>query len=140
MYMGRFLTGGTVPLLLRTTDAAGTPTLPQDVPQYIIWLGSTDVARGELPVIERRTQTGTFALGLFLGTGYAAGNYLVEYRWVLASGYIGSDQAQFEITPSGNTDGSVVSQYFYSRPGVDYLVHQVERGLILPGKNPSISG
>lgn len=138
MYLGRYPLGWSVPLFLVTTTATGVPTEPNDVPDMIVWSGDTAVLRLEMPVIERRTQPGTFFRSLFLGYDYQPGNYCVEYRWVLPSGYIGSAEATFEVVPSGHADGSVVAAYFYSRPGTNFLVHQVERGALLPGKNPSI--
>jgi hypothetical protein len=138
MYSGEYQLGQSVPLLLKTANASGTPTEPQDCPQVIVWRGSTDVFRGEMPIIERATFPGTFYFSLFLGPDYSAGNYLAEFRWVLANGYIGSSEATFRIVPGGHSDGAVVSQYLYRRPGTDFLVHQVERGALVPGKSPSI--
>lgn len=138
MYAGEYQTGQSVPLLLKTVDAAGTPTLPNDVPQVVVWKGSDDVFRGEMPVVQRQTVTGTFFLSLFLGFEFTAGNYCCEFRWVLPSAYIGSSETTFRIVDGGNADGAVVSQYFYRRPGTDFLVHQLERGVLVPGKSPSV--
>jgi hypothetical protein len=138
MYVGEYALGESVPLLLKTKDANGVPTEPVDCPSLVVWLGATDVERGELPVIERRTFPGTFFLSLFLGSAYIAGNYCAEFRWVLPSGYIGSAEATFSILAGGHADGSVVAQYYFNRPHSAFLVHECESGQILPGKNPSL--
>lgn len=138
MYSGEYQLGDSVPLLLKTVDANGTPTEPNDVPSVVVWRGATDVFRGELPVIERRNFPGTFFLSLFLGAAYIAGNYCAEFRWVLPSGYIGSGEATFAILAGGHADGAVVAQYFFNRPHSAFLVHEMESSVVLPGKNPSL--
>ena len=134
-YAGRYILGESVPLPLKTVNAAGTPTEPSDCPQVKIWRGATKVAEYEMPVIERAGQPGTFFLSLYLGPAYSAGSYLAEFRWVLGDAYIGAASTTFEVTAGGHADGSVVGMYFYERPGMTYVVHETERGVILPGKN-----
>lgn len=138
LYLGEFQLGNSVPLFLRTTSALHVPTEPNDCPVCVIWKGSTEIERFELPVIERFTKTGSFFLSLFLGTDYSEGNYLAEFRYVLPDDYIGSKQSAFRIVAGGNADGSIVTMYFHARPEAKYVIQQVERGLVLPGKNPSI--
>lgn len=138
MYLGEYRLGDTVPLLLRTVNAAGTPTEPNDCPQLVVWQGSTDLYRAELPIIERAVNAGTFSLGLFLGAGFAEGNCSIQYRYVLPSNYIGSSEDTFRIVAGGNADGAVTSMYFYDRPQAKFIVHGTETGRILKGKNPSI--
>lgn len=126
-------------LWLRTTDAAGTPTEPQDTPQVIVTDNAlVEVVATQMPITERYTTTGLFYYPLYLGTGFSTGYYTIEYRWVLASTYIGSAADEFEIVAGGHADGAVTSLYFYERPHAKMLVHGVETGSILPGKNPSL--
>jgi hypothetical protein len=138
MWLGCFQLGETVPCLLRTRDAASTPTLPEDTPQIVVWRGATDVYRGEMPILDRQAVTGLFSLPLFLDGTFTTGHYAIQYRWVLDGGYIGSEQDSFQIVAGGHASGAVVSMYFYERPEARFLVQSTEAGEILPGKNPRI--
>ena len=138
MYAGEYVLGESVPLLLRTKAANGVPTEPADAPDVVVWKGATQVLAAQMPVIERRLYPGTFYSSLYLGTVFGTGNYCCEFRWVLAGGYQGSGETTFRVLPGGHVDGSIVTMYFFDRPQARFLVQQAERGVLLPGKNPSI--
>ena len=138
IYLGRYQLGSTVGIYLRTVDGSGVPAEPADTPYAIVWNGSTEVLRAGIAIIEREAVPGYFFKQLFLNSDFAAGNYMVDLRWVMSGGYQGMEQRYFEIVPGGHADGSVVAAYWYNRPHVSCLVHQSESGNLLPGKNPRL--
>lgn len=100
--------------------------------------GSTTVLQTGIAILERVAVPGLFYKHLYLDSLFAVGNYLIDLRWVMVGGYVGSDQRTFSVTAGGNADGDVVSMYWYNRPHAQFLVHQAARGVLLPGKNPRI--
>lgn len=138
MYLGRYQQGQSVHLFLLTRTPARVPTVPDDVPGFDVYdQAGAKVESGKLPVEDRYVQTGLFHLPLFLGQGYAAGQYRVAYRWAI-SGTTYQADAGFEITPGGHADGAVLAAFYYRRPHADFVLQQLESGSITKGRNPTV--
>lgn len=88
-----------------------------------------------MPILDRRQIDGLFHLPIFLGAGYEAGHHSVTMTYQVSS-HQGVDQAEFEILPYGDTDGHLLSMYFFRRPHADFVLWQTESGKIKKGRNP----
>jgi len=138
-YLGRYRQGDTVRLQVRCTDASQTPVLPADPPQATVYSpGNTKLLAASLPIRDRHSLTGLFSYPLYLGGDYAtAGHYQVRYVWKTGSHH-GIEVDQFEVIAGGHADGAVTSLYSYRRPQADFLVHGLESGKIIAGRNPRV--
>ncbi len=137
-FLGRFQLGDIVPLFLLARTAGGTPSPVAAPPTVEVWSSAGDkVVSKEMPIIDRYTYDGTFLLPVALGAGFVAGVYTVVYHFTIGS-YYGIETANFEVMPGGHTDGTVVSMYFYERPQARFIVQQLDSGLMIQGRNPSL--
>lgn len=137
MYRGRHILGTEVPLGCLTTNAAGTPTNPDDCPLMEVRSSSGLVLARRIPRIDHAAAAGLFQVKQFLGADFAAGRYSVLYGWTVGGTAFGALD-EFEVIPGGHADGSVISMYFYDRPHGDFVVHQLDGGKIRRGRNPRV--
>ena len=138
MFISRFQLGSWLFATVRTVDAASTPVVPTNPPTIKVWSSSAVVLTAEMPVVDRYSLTGLFTYPVFLGSAYAAGQYTITYHWVTGS-YIGFADDNFEILPGGNSGGQNLSSYFFSRPHADFIVSQLETGVLVAGRNPRVN-
>ena len=158
-YRLRYQVGDIVPLVLCTTNAAGSPILPDGGPQARVFSPKgVLVASFPLAIMDKYIQPGMFYGSLYLAdpfiqTGAPADLWSVAYSWSY-QGYTGQATDTFEIVPGGSQFGNVVSMYFYRRPDANYIVWQCDSGpavselgsdgeqhlggQLFTGRNPSI--
>lgn len=138
MYYGRFQLGQSVPLAIRTDDANGVPTMPDDVPVARIYKNDdTLVASQRIPVFDKSGTNGLFLLPFFLGPAFSVGRYRVLYSYTLS----GTPQVKddyFEIVAGGDPGGAVISAYWYDRPHAKFLIQQLDSGKLVQGRNPRL--
>lgn len=134
MFRGRTQAGREIVLGLQTSDAT-SPALPDACPLMDVYSGTRHVVSKQIPIFDKETKY--FQYPLFLGSVFTAGTCLVTYRWTVGS-YEGYAEDTFEIVPGGNTDGQLISMFFYRKPQGDYLVRQLTAGVIKRGRGPKI--
>jgi len=139
MFLGDFQLGRTVILDVQTTNASGTPTVPDDAPTCRIYSAAGALVQSKLmPVVEPEQVTGLFGLPVFLGLEFATGYYLVLLRWAI-SGTTYAEARSFRIVAGGDVEGAVVDMHWFQRPHANYLVHVLESGYVRKGQNPSLT-
>lgn len=136
-WLGRHQLGQTVTLYLPCKDASNAPQVPDDCPQFKTFLGTTVIDAKQMPIEDRYIISGFFRYPLFLGRLYSVGIYSVVYYYRIGSFY-GIHTDSFEIVPSGDARGAVISTYFYARPEASYIVQGLESGSIIKGRNPTV--
>lgn len=136
-YLGRYQLGQTCPLWLRTDDASGTAVVPTRPPTCEVWSDSARVASKTLPACDRYAATGLFLLPLFLDGTYPAGRYRVTYNWNTGS-YAGQSEDCFEVVAGGDAAGHVQSMFWIEYPHAKFLVHHLESGTVVFGRNPRV--
>ena len=134
-YLGRHYLGATVPVYLLTVNASGTPTVPDDAPVVEIWSSSALVTTKKMPVHDRYAATGLFLLPLRLDSNFSAGRYRLAYRYDVGS-HTGLEEDVLEVLPGGHSDGAVQSMCWAEFPHAHYLVHHLESGTVVFGRNP----
>jgi hypothetical protein len=138
MYYGRFQLGQSVPLAIRTDDANGTPTTPDDVPSARIYKDDGTLVKVQrIPTLDKSGVTGLFLLPLFLSSTFAVGGYRVVYSYTIS----GSPQVKddyFEIGAGGNAGGAVIGMFWYDRPQAKFLIQQLDSGKLVQGRNPRL--
>lgn len=112
--------------------------MPDDVPRARVYeANNTLVGQYDLPILDQYTQVGLFLFPLFLGNGYATGNYNVLYTYDVAS-FSGLEVGTFDIVAGGHVDGHILAATFYKKPHADFIVYQTETGKIKSGRNPTV--
>lgn len=137
-YLGRYRLGDTVLLPLVTADANGTPTLPVRAPTVEVFSSSAQVANLPMPINDRYGVTAFFLLPVRLTSSYAAGPYRATYNWNLAGGYQGFQEDTFEVLAGGHADGVVQSMFWAEFPHAKFLMHHLESGTVVFGRNPRV--
>jgi hypothetical protein len=137
-YRGRQQLGTEITLTVLCVDGNGAPVAPTNAPMMEVYDSAGNQITGKrIPPLEQAVVTGLFQYNLFLGALFSAGTYTVVYRWVSGGNHYG-EMDTFEIIPGGHADGSVISLYFYERPGARFLVQQLDSGKLVQGKNPRV--
>lgn len=136
MFIGRFQLGDTIPLFVVTTDASDTPQVPEFPPTVKIWSKNKLVKAKFVPTWETFTQTGIFLGRAFLDPKYAIGLYRVTYYYQIGT-FQGIKVGNFEVMPGGNTDGNVMSMYYYHCAQANFVVQGLDSGKIVQGRNPT---
>jgi hypothetical protein len=140
MYLGRFQLGVWLDVYLQCTNASRTPKMPDAVPKIKIrFAGTGNVEYTSLmPIVDKSINIGLFCSRVFLGQGFSVGMHSVEMTYSVAgSPFV--ERRVFEISPAGDPKGQVLSSYYLHEPQADFVVYQVESGLILTGKNPMVN-
>ena len=137
MYLGRYFQGQVVPIYIRTVNADGTPTAPDNPPYIDFRDDSGQVLQVQAPIVDRYTVTGLFIYPLFLTSSFPAGRYTATHFY-LASTYNGLDSDVFEVVAGGDPDGAIITQAYWQRPEAVFLIQQTEADNILLRRNPSV--
>ena len=140
MYLGRYFLGQTVHVVIRTTDVNGAPTLPANPPYIDFRSDSAFVRQVQVPILDRYVSTGTFVYPLRLDSSFTTGRYSATQFWRVTGGnaYNGLDVDYFEVVAGGDSDGSILTQFYWQRPEASYLIQQPESGSLTLRRNPSV--
>jgi len=139
-YLGRYFQGETVHITVQAVDVNGTPTLPQNPPYIDLRSDTALVQQVQAPIIDRYVTTALFVYPLRLNASYPAGRYSAThfYRVTGANAYNGMEVDYFEVVAGGDSDGSIITQHYWSRPEAVYLIQQTESGNVNLKRNPAI--
>ena len=137
MYLGRYFQGQVVPILVRTIDGSGTPSLSDNPPFIDLRRDGALIRQVQAPILDRYVSTGTFVYPLRLDASFTAGRYTATHFY-RAGAYYGLDSDVFEIVAGGDSDGSIITQFYWKRPEAIYLVQQTEAENILLRRNPMV--
>jgi hypothetical protein len=135
MFFGRHQLGEEIVIQAVCRDGDDVPIFPDAAPTIDVWQGATLVYSG-LPMFptERTIVTGLFTRPIRLA-GIALGTYNCVIRW-RESTFNGVSLASFAIVAGGNSDGACIAMTYFSPPNGQFLVRQLDSGLIRQGKNP----
>lgn len=130
MDLGRFRRGDWVPLSFTVQQ------LPDSIPVAVILdINSVQVDAKMMPAV---TPDGlTFLLPYQIGLLYEVGNFNVYFSYVL-SGTPTLQNAAFEVVPGGDSGGAVISLYSIDRPEVRSIVAQLDSGVLVLGRSPTV--
>jgi hypothetical protein len=78
-----------------------------------------------------------FSLPLQISLAYSVGTFSVFYHYKLA-GQSTIQQQTLEVVPGGDSGGAVISMYSIDRPEVRSLVAQLDSGVLVLGRSPSV--
>lgn len=151
MYLGRYQQGDQLPLKCLCVNAAGVPTMPDNVPSFKFFTPAGALytgfgTNGLLPPMDRYGTTALFGVAFPVGAAFATtGGWRVVYTWSIGT-FTGLSEDTFEIVPGGNPSGNVISMYYYQRPQADFIVIQTDgdaqvlvgEGEIRAGRNPRL--
>lgn len=141
MYLGRQQLGTWLDVYLNCVNASRTPTLPDAVPTIRIRRCSDNavVYTGLMPIVEKEgSAIGLFCSRLLLGIGFSVGTHTVTMFYV-SGGQRFEVSKTFEIMAAGDPKGQVLAMIYLHNPSADYIVYQVESGLLMKGKNPKVN-
>lgn len=137
MFLGRFMLGAHV-AISANCRAADRPYAPVAAPVFRVYDGSgLLVASGKIPPSDVGAVTGLFIFNLRLGDDFAVGQHSVIIQFT-ANGSPRMAVQHFEIVEGGDTDGAVVSAYFYERPMSSFVVGRLDSNQRILAKNPRI--
>lgn len=137
MFLGRFMLGQFTPISVNCR-AADRPYAPVTAPVFRVYDDSgLLVASGKIPPADVGGATGLFILNLRLGDGFAVGQHSTIIQFT-ANGSPRMAVQHFEIVEGGDTDGAVVSAYFYERPMSSFVVGRLDSNQRIIGKNARI--
>ncbi len=134
-YLGRFQVGQDVPLQVQCVDSNGAATLPDGAPLALVYRDSVFVRSLEVPVETDPDSLGRFRGRYTLGYGDAAGHYAVVYLYS-TFGLERADSDQFEVVPGGDTSGSAIAAFDFTRPDGDFVLAHLAAGRIASGQTP----
>lgn len=129
--LGRYQLGSTIELAF---DTGADPTAPPVM--VVAAAGPTTVQTKEIALARPRA-AGSFYHPLFLGNGFATGDYTISITYTVGV-TPGSISHTFTIIPGGSVEGSIHSIYFFRLPQADLVIQSTEAGNMIKGKNPSI--
>lgn len=140
MWLGRQQLGTWIDVYLQVTSTAFTPTMPDYVPTIKVRRSDgTVVYSGLMPIVDKTDdRLGLFASRVFLGSGMSAGAHTIEMNYKAGTKF-GVESRTFDIIAGGHSRGQVLAMHYLHQPQADFVVYQVESGLILRGKNPRVS-
>lgn len=130
MDLGRFRRGDWVPLSFTVQQ------IPDAIPVAVILdSNSTQIDIKMMPAV---TPDGlTFLLPYQVGLAYETGIFTVFYHYVV-SGTSTLQNAAFEVVPGGDSGGTVISLYSIDRPEVRSIVAQLDSGVLVLGRSPTV--
>lgn len=140
MWLGRQQLGTWLDVYLQASDSSGEPAMPVACPQIKIRRSSDNaiVLNSLMPILDKTVQVGLFVSRVFLGTSFAVGYHTIELQYTNDSNLM-TETRTFEVMAGGDPRGCVLGMVYFHKPQADFLVYQVESGLILKGKNPRIA-
>jgi hypothetical protein len=143
VWQRQYSVGDSIPLSVLSTNASGTPTLPDSAPVAEIYDASGSQVGSDisLPIRDRygADSAGTtncyFGRTFRLNSSYAAGRYMILYKWIISSvTYKATDH--FDIAYAGDADGCVIGMGAYATPLGFAVAYDTESGKTLRGLNP----
>lgn len=143
MWQRQYSVGDSIPLSLVSRNASGTPTLPDSAPVAEIYDSSGSQVGSDisLPIRDRygRDSAGTtncyFGRTFRLNSSFAAGRYMILYKWIISSvTYESTDH--FDVAYAGDADGCVISMGAYPTPVGHAVAYDTESGKTLRGLRP----
>lgn len=138
MYLGRYYVGEIVPLSYQTVNSSGSPTLPDNPPVIDIRSSVGLVRQVKSPILDRYNATGLFLFPLRLDSAFSAGTYSAIY-YATAGGFQNLDFDTFQIVAGGDSEGCILTHYYWQRPEATFLIQQTEAENLLLRRNPSVS-
>lgn len=130
IYLGRYRRGDKVPLYLQL---ANTP----DAPPIAVVLDSNSYTIATLTMPATDNPRTLFQLPLFIGLPYVIGSFTVYFH-SLISGTATIQQATFDVIAGGDSGGGVVSLYALDRIEVRCIVAQLDSGVLVLGRSPTV--
>jgi hypothetical protein len=135
-FRGRVPLGGEVFVGCLCVDKNQTPFAPDACPTMDVYSVAGRVLTKQIPAVDPTVVPGLFGYRLFLNSPFGVGRYRVRYRYT-HGGLNYLDMDEFEALP-GNTNGAVISEYAYLKPGNNYLIQQLDSGVLVRGRKPRI--
>lgn len=130
MDLGRFRRGDWIPLKFTLQQ------IPDAIPIAVILDSNSDqIASLLMPACDAGRLT--YSLPVQVSLSYSVGNFSVFYHYILA-GTATLQQAAFEVVPGGDSGGSVISLYSIDRPEVRSIVAQLDSGVLVLGRSPTV--
>ncbi len=88
-------------------------------------------------VVGIRLTADAFRVRTAIDDRFGVGTYRLDVRWK-KGGVPAAELDYLEVIPSGDAAGAVISLDCRDRPEATYLLAQLDGGLAMQGKNPSI--
>ena len=138
MYRGRKILGDEIRIGVQCRNGSRTPGAPTAAPTYRVYDETgTLVTSGSLPPTERYAVTGLFEYMLRLISPFTTGRYHVRYAYAISgTNYAALDS--FEIQPSGNAGGQILSMLYLDRPDADWIVATTDQGTVSLNRGPRL--
>ena len=128
--LGRFRRGDWAPLTL------SVDSLPDGPPVAVILDNSMDtVATLMMPALDPSGLN--FLLPIQISLTYEVGTFSVFYHYKV-SGESFLQQSALEVIPGGDSGGAVISMYSIDRTEVRSIVAQLDSGVLVLGRSPSV--
>ena len=128
--LGRYRRGDWVTLAFTLTQ------IPDTIPVAII-LDSNSATIATLIMPAACANRLTYSRPVQISLAYAVGNFSVFYHYVV-SGTPTLQQATFEVVPGGDSGGAVIAIYSLDRPEVRSIVAQLDSGVLVLGRSPTV--
>lgn len=136
MFIGRFVLGEFVPLVVWARNDDGTPAVPSSHPEARIYDDAgTLVQTHALPLVDSADVVGRFRYDLPLGSQYAVGYYSVKIEYTI-SAVVYAELLDFQVLAGGDADGGLIAAELYNSPNSPWLVAETDRGELLAHRNP----
>lgn len=111
----------------------GVPVLPEKLPTGTIYTSDLVYKTAFHLVQEDSSAPWLFTGRVHLDENYPEGAYVVLFYAEIPGGDWYARE-EFEILPSGNGSGQIISLYYFDRTPNQYLVNQRDSGRIMKGK------
>lgn len=141
MFLGRLRQGDEIYVTQQAT-VRGTlnPTIPLAAPTYQVYRDGSPPTRlvdTKMAAYQPSLSNGVFRLSTFFGPLFGTpGNYFIVVRWTDANGNGCQRIHTFELLPSGNSDGAIITMAEVVRPDARYILCTTDGGLLVRRKNP----
>jgi hypothetical protein len=130
MDLGRVRRGDWIPLSFTL------PSLPDSIPVAVIL--NSDSAQMAALMVPAINPTGTiFSLLFQITSAFSVSNYQVFYSSVVAGQSV-MQRAQFEVVAGGDSGGAVIALYSVDRQEVRSIVAQLDSGVLVLGRSPTV--
>lgn len=136
-YLGRYMLGDYVPVVVRTHAGDHIPAAPTAAPIAATYDTSSKVENlGKIALVDPSATTGLFLKRIKLDSTYSTGPHTVLVTYVI-SGSTYSQEFSFEIIAGGDADGNIIASEEFQRPEAVNLIHQRDgSGDVVSGRNP----
>lgn len=142
-WIGRYTVGQSIPLLMCSTDASNTPTLPDAAPIAEIYDNGTIQVGSDisLPIIDKYALDTSgannciFGLPYRLHSSFSAGRYTIIYKWTISAVEYKTVRC-FDVKYASNHHGTTIGLFGVPRTTGMTVHHDLESGRIQMGRNP----